>query len=85
MDSHSSNEETGKKSEEARLSILEVMWHISTIVLLKMSLCCDLAIQFLGMSHKKKKLEKWQLSKLKAIHYRIIVDDQKIKSLNIQK
>lgn len=55
--SHSSNEETGKKSEEACLSILEVMWHIFTIVLLKMTLCCDLAIQFLGMSHKKKKLE----------------------------
>ena len=81
MDSHSSTEETGKKSEEACLSILEVMWHIFTIVLLKMSLCCDLAIQFLGMSHKKKKLEKWQLSKLKTIHYRIIVDDQKMKTV----
>lgn len=75
MSSHSSNEETGKKSE-ACLSILEVMWHIFTIVLLKMTLCCDLAIQFLGMSHKKKKLEKWQLSKLKIVHYRVIFDDK---------
>ena len=48
----------GNKSEEAWLSILEVMWHIVTIVLLKMSLCCNLSIQFLGKSHKKKKIRK---------------------------